>query len=741
MCPCSPNDVSVDIPDGPSGPAIPPFGTPFALNIPSLNPFPDGFPEDLLDLLNKLQLLIPPGALKPQLNPNFGKDVFDAIMKLLDQFMPFLMLYKFFLPILELIICIIEVLCALMNPFKLISALNRLFSQCIPAFLNLFPIFALIIMIISLLLLILALIEYIILQILKFIKAILQNILALEIAFQHADTNSVLAIAKKLGSILCIFQNLFVLFAIFNIIIQIIRDILSLVFSIPPCDDGDPSNSDGCCTPDVCPAIVKNSYTRSTGTFKYLPQVGLSPTLPTPLPPAFASFFNFNIRSESWQLFDVSQQQVEQFRNIFDAFDVTIFPKPLFFPTDAVYNASTDKKQAPYTIDLRMFYNPASWGRPGVPRFIRFKDCIVTNVPTTTVTNGDLSTSDVFNGVASLAGGLGYEDDGTTPLKGFFPDGTTELPTQAHLENFIHLPSVSSASPVLSNFDGYTFTDMTYTFKPNIAPLLQKNLVTLGCIPSIALNRAFINNIFAGDIGVKTKLLGDLLNGRGGPFPDPDACQKCLQNALDNLRVNMTAAGVAQFKIATDLCLKKHKDDTEAAIGAMVGIGADPCKSKFTANPPVQFTTKSVLITVDINERNGFSLTKTLSDASATNIAARLKAHTTFGKVSKFAYDGYQSFTANITSDIPGNGTVMVSFDNNTFCTNVFPPVTSPPSGGDVTPVHMLQSFDYQFVYTPVAGLPPVSPTGEGDTDGTQPRRDAGDVSRDSSGSGGKGDA
>src|SRR5271166_2793796 len=138
MCPCSPNDVSFPSPDGPSGPSIPGFGIPFQIPVPAI-PFPAGFPEDLLEILNLLQMLIPPGALKPALNPNFGKNIFDAIMKLLDQFMPFLMLYKFFLPILNLIICIIEVLCAIANPIALINALNRLFTQCIPAFLNLFP--------------------------------------------------------------------------------------------------------------------------------------------------------------------------------------------------------------------------------------------------------------------------------------------------------------------------------------------------------------------------------------------------------------------------------------------------------------------------------------------------------------------------------------------------------------------------------------------------------------------------
>src|SRR5271154_5878406 len=161
MSPCSPTDVSFPSPSSPSGPAIPGLGIPFQIPVPSIG-FPDGFPEDLLYILDLLQLLIPPGALKPQLSLNFGKDIFDGILKLLDQFMPFLMLYKFFLPFLNIIICIIEVLCALMNPFALIGALNKLFTQCIPEFLNLFPMFALIIMIISLLLLLLALVEYLI---------------------------------------------------------------------------------------------------------------------------------------------------------------------------------------------------------------------------------------------------------------------------------------------------------------------------------------------------------------------------------------------------------------------------------------------------------------------------------------------------------------------------------------------------------------------------------------------------
>lgn len=733
MSPCSPNDVSLNVPDGPSGPAIPGFGTPFAIKTPNINPFPDGFPEDLLDLLDRLQLLIPPGALKPQLNPNFGKDVFDAIMKLLDQFMPFLMLYKFFLPILELIICIIEVLCALMNPFKLIRALKRLFTRCIPAFLNMFPIFALICMIISLLLLILALIEYIIQQILKLIQALLRNINALTKAFNDSDENGVLAIAKKLGSLLCIFQNLFVLFALFNIIIQIIKDILSLLFHIPPCDDGDNGDEDGCCTPDVCPAIIKQDYRRFTGTFKYLPAAAVQTSLA--LPAIFGNNFNFDVRPESWQFFDNGQEQAQAFRNIFDAYDVTnVFPKPIFFPTDATYNAGTDPKQAPYLLAIRVFYDPAQWGRfnqaiHGKPRYVKFFNVIMTKVPTTSLTEGDLSTTGIHNGVAILAGGYGYEDDGTTPLKGYASDGTTQIQDQARFENFFHMKSQASANPVLSKNDGYTFLNVDYTFHPNIAPLLTKNIVTLGCVPSIAVNRQFMNNVFAGDIALKTQLLGRHVNSSG--FPNPGAAQECLSAAIAALRGNMTAAGVAQFQAAALLCLDKLKNDTNNSIGELVGIGFDPCKSSFTITPTQQFTSRPIVVSVNINERNGIALTTGLSPEIATNIAARIKANITFGKIDNFVYDGVRSFTANLTSDEPGDGQILISFDNNIFCTNDF----GPDNGDDTTPTHTLQTVDYKFVYTPYTGIIPVPGTGEGDTDGTQPRRDEGDQSRDHGGS------
>lgn len=715
MSPCSPTDVSFPSPTVPSGPPIPGVGIPFALALPSISPFPAGFPEDLLDIFNNLQLLIPPGAIKPALNPNFGKDIFDGILKLLDQFFPFLMLYKFFLPVLNLIICIIEVLCALMNPFALISAINRLFSQCIPEFLNLFPIFALIIMIISLLLLLLSLIEYIIAQVLKLVNDILRNVNALVKAFQDADANGVLAIATKLGALLCVFQNLFVLLSIFNVIIEIIKDMLKLAFAIPPCEG---SSDSGCCSPLTCPAIVQNDYTRGTGVFQYVPQADIQVG-------SFNPFFNtsVNARVESWQLYDPNQAIAQTFTNIYDAFDISdsVNPKPIFFPTDANYTATTGVNQAPYTLDLRLFYNPADWGRSGTARFIRFTNCIMLKVPTNQLVTYNNTSQTEKTGVIYLAGGLGFEDNGVTPLPGFSADGYTTIQNQATLENFIHKATDFIAEPSGSNFlpnDGYTFSDMTYTFKPNLQVLLSKQLVTLGCQSSVALNRTFVNTVLYGNVGTQTVALNALINS--DTFPNPNAALECLSTSLSALRSNLSTAGVAQFQASTTLCLDTLQNNTNSALASLVGIGFNACQSTLALQPGTQFTTGSITVTVNLNENNGISLTQGMPASVANNIATQIVPYITFGEITSFSYDGYQAFTAQISSQTPGSGQIMVGYENQILCTN------SISADAAIAPTHVLQTLDYQFVYTPTTSTSSI-----GGVDSGKPRRDAGDVSRD----------
>jgi len=907
--PCAPNDINITEPDGPPLPGIPGFGDPFAPKLPEF-PFPEGFPEDLLELFNSLAMLLPPGSLKPSLNPNFGKDIFDAIMSLLDKFFPFLMLYKFFLPILNLIICIIEVLCAIANPFKLIRALKRLFRNCIPEFLSLFPIFALIVMLLSLLFLLLALIEYIILQILRIIQMLLRNIRAIVKAVTKADAGAIAAITKKLGILLCCFQNIFVILAIFAVIIQVIKDMLKLLFAIPPCDDGDPSDTENCCTPEVCPDFIRNNeeFIRFTGAFQYYQTVTAGTGV---LPPPFDVLFSVNKRVQSYQMFDTQAPIELQVINISDAFDVTENPKPVFFPTEVTYSAATPPKQAPYKVDLRLPYNPTNWGRsapitntiintsgggvvgttttftngtdvlipdfiPQNPvffqvvntstnkveaaandgiltanarnavltsasvdfgiiagltnfklvivgggygttiavssdaktlpqtninvlstinfptngtilvftdaglqtitytgttstsfigctggagtmstgavvsntsvenrggfviasgaghilniskppydpatantRFIRFNDCIVLIAPNRNYTNYDNTTITIGAGVLILAGGAGTEDNGTA-LLGFETDGTTQSSSPATLENFLFLKPITGTDPPLLPGQGIRFDNIEYKFKINHEVLLGKALITLGCIPTVAIDRTFANTIFGGSVGLNYTLLNALV------LPDVTGCQACLQAALDALRLDMSEQGVAEFQATTNVCLAKLKADSESSIKGLIGIGFDPYKSVFTLVPEVQFTSKKIKIQVQLNEGNGLSITDNLPESIALDMETRLKAKLNFGFIGPFKYDGSKLFETTISSDQAGAGVISISFDNK------FISVVTIPSDIDIDPTVVIKELPFSFVFTPTSAIGDATiRTGRGDTDGA-PRRDTDDLS------------
>ena len=718
--PCNIDDINITEPEGPSLPSIPGFGQPFSPKLPAF-PFPAGFPENLNEIFNLLSMILPAGIVKPSLNPNFAKDIFDGIMDLLDKFFPFLMMYKFFLPILNMIICIIEVLCAIPNPFKLIRALKRLFRQCIPEFLSLFPIFALIVMLLSLLFLLLALIEYIIAQILKVINMLLRNITAVVKATQKGDESSILAITKKIGILLCSFQNIFVILAIFATIIQIIKDMLKLLFSIPPCDDSNPADTENCCPPKVCPSFIKNNEKifSTAGTIQYYSQVNSGVGL---LPPPLDTTFSVTKRAQTYQLFDSVIPNDLQIIQISDASDITTSPKPVFFPTDVTYSANTPVTQAAYNVDLRLFYNPQSWGRFGIqygePRFIKFNNCIVLQAPNRNLLNYDGGIITVNSGVVHLAGGAGFEDNGEQLLS-FQPDGITQGSSPATLENFLFTQIISGTDPILSSTDGYRFENAEYTFKINHEVLLGKALITLGCVPTVAFDRTIINTLTAGNSGLNYTLLNNLMSGPG--FPDVPGAQQCLQGALDALRLNMSEQGVAEFQAMTDICLGKLKTDTVSAVNSLIGIGVDLNKSILTLEPSIQFTSQKIKVKVQLNEGNGICITTNLPASVSTDIGLRLKADSNFGIIDSFNYDGYKFFETFISSDQAGSGIIKVSFDNKVISEITIPADLSiPPSVAE-------KILPYSFIFTPVIQVGEnIIPVGVGDVEGA-PRRDTDD--------------
>jgi hypothetical protein len=259
---------------------------------------------------------------------------------------------------------------------------------------------------------------------------------------------------------------------------------------------------------------------------------------------------------------------------------------------------------------------------------------------------------------------------------------------------------------------------MTYTFKPNLPVLMQKNLVTAGCEPNFIIAKAFVNNNMFANIAAQTTDLQQLVNS--SDFPDPAATQVCLSAAVSALRSNLTPTGVATFNSTANLCLADLKDKTIKSLTTAIGIGFSPCNSNFSLSPNVQFTTQPIVIKVNLNENNGISITQGIPANVAQSLAPQIVGYPTFGELSNFTYDGYQAFTANLTSHTPGNGSIMIAFQNKIMCTNTLPTDNTAPS-------HTLQTLDYQFIYAPSTAI--TSGTGEGDNTGIQPRRDAGDVS------------
>lgn len=675
----------------------------FAIPLPSLNLLlpPIDMP-DLSELYKLLTLITPVGPMKVNFSAHFLNTIFDGINDLLSKFTPFLMLYKFFLPVLNLILCIIEVLCAIMNPFKLASAIIKLFRTCIPEFLALFPYFALIIMIISLILLIISLIIYLIETIIIMILIIIQNIIALGRAVQRSEEDSIIAIIKKVGDLLCFLQNLFVIFGFILLIIQIIKAILSLSFKIPPCDSSDNSDN-GCCTPDVCPDFIKNNsdITTSTGNLLYYNQVGVDSglVLPAFFPPIVAT-----VRQESWQFYDAHLSKRQAFINITQAYDLPSGVSKVFFPGGTTYNALTDPNSTPYIMSFRFFYDPAVFNATDSQgaRFVRVANVIIQNPPTFGTSSFDgVSSVGPFNGTLNLIGGVMTEDDGTNIL-----DANGKI---LSLNSFIHLPTDNSG---IATDNGILFPNLTYTFTINHEVLLGYSLITLGCIPEVATNRDFINTTIGAQFNLNGAKLANVVN----ILPDVAATQACLTNAISTFRQNVSVASANDFQTNIINCLNDLKGQTTNALSAVVSAGFDQYKSDFSISPSIQFTTQPIQVSVSLNESSSQLMTANLPPESSIQLAGDLSGSVSLGKISSFAYDGYNFFVAEITSDTPGNGTVKVAFNNN------FISILNNPTILTETPSVIVKELQYTFVNSPAA------------SDAGQPRRDEGDISRDGSG-------
>lgn len=662
---CNPSDNTINV----FSPPLPPgqFGIPTApiqIPFPGVD-LPTGLIQDLQELVNGLGLVFPSSTFKPNID-NFTKTVFDLVGNLLTQIAPFLSFYNFITAMMNLIVCIIEVLCALMNPFKVASAVKRLFRQCLPAFIAMFPWMALIAIIVAFLLLMVALIDYLITAISSIIDEIIRNIEILTSAIAFQDATVTLAAIQKLAELICLIQNTLAILLAVAAIIAIIQS-LSSVGGTTICDD-----DNSCCGIDVCPPFIRDAPIEgTTAQLVYSNQVNIDYNgifgnisgLPSGFSPAVLD--TSPARIERWQLVE-TQNTTYKFSDI-----ITPSTDPnsgntteKFWPEGISFSARTPKNKACYLCDLRFQVNPNNFGitdQQGT-RFFQVKDCIVVREPYKGIVtyDNDLDSSST-TGTLNLEGGLVYEDDGETP---FIVNGS-----QATLNNFIHLPKQTTYSELPNNL--VTLDNISYTLKIGYETLMSYQLITVGCLPEVRVEKAVFNSVITSeDVRAVLLKLSPVPDGEkvasGGILPNVEGAQNCLMNSLEEFRKNVTLESAAQLKANMEVCLNDLKDQTLAALCGALSVGASQFKSEVSLSTDIEFITRTIEVRVVLKDPVGTNISLNIPEECAGKLAEKLRGEVTLGELSGFSYDG-EGFVATLSSSLAGNGVLSISFDNKVF--------------------------------------------------------------------------
>ena len=714
MAPCKASDLSLDIPATPGIP-IPGFGgIPISgpqIDLPSFD-LPTDLIEDIVGWVQQIFAVFPSSTYRPNID-NGMHDILAPIANVLSQIAPFLSLYSFFTPALKLFTCIIEILCAIPNPIAIILKLKKLFTECLPPFIAMFPFLALIAMIIAFLLLLYHLIVYIIETILAIIDELIKNIMLFADVESLQDASATLAIAQKIASILCFIDSLMAIFVAVAAIMAIIQTLMQLAGG-EICSDDD---SEGCCSDDLCPPFIKNAgdgIVVQQGKLQYYHKIKTDLDSILGIPGVSSSFSLSPLRIESWQLYDENPAAATYPISLI----VTPVSNPdspyygnIYFP-ETTFTKDTPRLKSPYTVDMRVLVDPLQFGHTadtlGI-RYFRIKNCIVIVKPVLGIYAFDNSLDTVTNpsGTFFLEGGLVYEDDGVTP---FNISGN-----QAKLNDFMHQADTFGSIPLSD--DGYGFSGVEFTWKPVPEALMSYSIISAGCSQPVSFEKAVFNAVLASeDIRPVIQKLFPVPNGKlvpsGGILPNVAGAQACVSNALATLRKKINVATVAEFSATVQTCLGDLKDQTVAAYCGALLAAISTFKSTAVIDTDVQFTTSPITVTVALKDAGGTTISNSMLTECAQSITDNLTGQVTLGEVSKFVYDGYELFTAEVTSTIPGNGELRVFYDGKVFNKVI------PGSGINVTSKIEENVLPYTFVT--VTAQPAV-------------RRDSGDVAGDGS--------
>lgn len=666
---CDPRDNTLNPTIFPGIP-IPGFGIATApIQLPISNfQLPEGIPEDLLDMINSITAIFPSSTFTPNLD-DISNSILSALGSVFNQIAPFLSLYSFFQALLNIILCVIDILCAIANPFKMLKAMRKLFKRCLPAFLRLFPFLALLAMILAILLLILALIEYIINKVLQLINDLIENLKTLGAGLTLQDDDAITATAIKISQLLCLIENLFAVLVAISAIISIIQALAGISGRSVCGGGGAPSAGDDsdCCSSDVCPPYIHDNpdgLVGIQGTLIYYNQINTNLQGLLGLNPLQSAQFNIAPqRYESWQFVNSDTNQIYSFADII----TPIGDGDIFWPEGISYNNTSKPSKVPYTLELIMRdFDPSPFVVDALPaRDFKITDVIVYKKPYIGIQN-QINQIDSSNatGTLSLVGGLVYHKP--SDVSDYVP--YTINGVQATLETLIHQSDVSGTLPLFD--DGYVTTDIAFTLNIHHEVLIKHSLITLGCSPDLFLERVVMNASVEsnGFDAIAVKLPPVREGDTGNEFlPDALGTHSCVSDAMAKFRSNVSEESALVFQAEVIACLEEFRRQTSASYCNILRAGVSIFNTMAELDNNLQFTTRPITVSVVLKDSNDTIISKNVAADCVPFMESLLDGYVTLGDLSDFVYDGYGAFTAEITSDTAGDGTLVVSFDNNTL--------------------------------------------------------------------------
>jgi hypothetical protein len=298
---------------------------------------------------------------------------------------------------------------------------------------------------------------------------------------------------------------------------------------------------------------------------------------------------------------------------------------------------------------------------------------------------------------------------------------------QATLNTFIY--QTPSLYQIPSSDDGYEIPNVRFNLKYNHPILADNRLINIMCNPANASESIVLNAEF-NDLRSVDDRVGRPLPDIGSLSPDRKSGTGAigqLAEALSNLRNNVTEDTAQQFQNnATNILNNLSNDAKDYYINAISAI-IDRFRSTVIIDPNIQFVNYIIKVNVQLFDKSGTQLVVNVTPDLGSKVADLLTSTVTLGEVTKFVYDGYGTFNADITSKLPGNGQLQVSVNGETFAKTTNRDKNTVPS------IIEDNVIDYEFIdYTESVGrrwAPDLGESAGGEH--TLVRRDEVDISDD----------